>query len=361
MFKHKRIFSIFSVSVLVLIFSLPVSVWAAEPTAIPTITGIDPSSAVPGQSVQIIGTNLSNRISLVSSGGQSTEITDGWVDENSLTTSGFEVPLDTQPGSYKITVTNTKGSATSTTSLTIKTSGPAFAPQTAPAPPTQGLTNLGQLIQQIFTWSLGILGISVFVIFFYSGFLWLTAAGNTAKVGEARTHMTNAVFGAILLLSSYLILYTINPDFVKSTVNLPGLKTTTPGTNPPSNGGSPNSVCGDKGAGIADYSGALRSAINAVLIASPDGIADALNTDANGFKILGFVADELKKSGFNATTNVKNGNDNPNQGDLIALWRSSDTTVERYDAIGASGAGNEPLKNKMLTSYTGDIPLSCVF
>lgn len=99
-----------------------------------------------------------------------------------------------------------------------------FPKQPTITPPTQGLyTNLGQLIQQIFTWSLGILGIAVFVVFFYSGFLWLTAAGNTAKTGEAKTHMTNAIFGAILLLSSYLILYTINPDFVKNTVNLPGL------------------------------------------------------------------------------------------------------------------------------------------
>lgn len=103
--------------------------------------------------------------------------------------------------------------------------GAPFPVQPGTAPPTEGLpTDLGQLIQQIFTWSLGILGISVFVMFFYSGFLYLTAAGNTARTGEAKTHMTNAVFGAILLLSAYLILYTINPDFVKSTVNLPGLE-----------------------------------------------------------------------------------------------------------------------------------------
>lgn len=102
--------------------------------------------------------------------------------------------------------------------------GAPFPVQPVAMPPTQGLpTDLGQLIQQIFTWSLGILGISVFVMFFYSGFLYLTAAGNTARTGEAKTHMTNAIFGAILLLSAYLILYTINPDFVKSTVNLPGL------------------------------------------------------------------------------------------------------------------------------------------
>ena len=65
--------------------------------------------------------------------------------------------------------------------------GKAFTSCTQPgvSPPTQGLptTDLGQLIQQIFTWSLAVLGIAVFVMFFYAGFLWLTAAGNTANVG----------------------------------------------------------------------------------------------------------------------------------------------------------------------------------
>ena len=107
-------------------------------------------------------------------------------------------------------------------------SGQPFQAPVQVTPPTQGLpTDLGQLIQQIFTWSLSLLGIAVFVMFFYAGFLWLTAAGNTARVGEAKSRMTNAVFGAILLLSSYLILYTINPNFVKNTFNLPGLGTPT--------------------------------------------------------------------------------------------------------------------------------------
>ncbi len=236
-----------------------------------------------------------------------------------------------------------------------------FPVQPVSAPPTQGLpTDLGQLIQQIFIWSLGILGISVFVMFFYSGFLWLTAAGNTAKIGEARTHMTNAVFGAILLLSSYLILYTINPDFVKNTVNLPGLGTTTTGVNPPpGNGGGGNYRCVDVGPESPNYEGALRSAIGAVIAANPAGIADELNTEANGFIFLDYVAAELQRAGYAATTSVLNGHDSPNRGDLIAVWRSSDSTIERYDAIGGSGAGDTALRATWSTQYTGDIPLSC--
>lgn len=131
--------------------------------------------------------------------------------------------------------------------------GPAFSAPPRPTLPTQGLpTDLGQLIQQIFTWSLGLLGIAVFVMFFYAGFLWLTAAGNSANVGEAKSRMTNAVFGAILLLSSYLILNTINPNFVKNTFDLKGLGPQStldpaletepeppPGNNPPPNNPPP--------------------------------------------------------------------------------------------------------------------------
>lgn len=126
----------------------------------------------------------------------------------------------------------------------------------------------------------------------------------------------------------------------------------------PPGGGGGSGVCRDQG-GTADYAGALQSAIDAVIAANPGGIADTLNTAANGFTILDLVSTELQSAGFNATTDVKNGNDNPNQGDLIAVWRSGDTTIERYDAIRDSGAGTEPLRDKMGTDYTGDIPLSC--
>ena len=124
-----------------------------------------------------------------------------------------------------------KGPVSSETSETEPNPTTPGKPFTSTSPiyaPTEGLpTDLGDLIQKIFGWSLSVLGIAVFVMVFYAGFLWLTAAGNTSRIGEARSRITNAVFGAVLLLSSYLILYTINPDFVKCTFNLPGLGETT--------------------------------------------------------------------------------------------------------------------------------------
>ncbi len=157
----------------------------------------------------------------------------------------------------------------------------------ADEPPTKGLpTNLGQLIQQIFGWALSVLGIAVFVMFFYSGFLWLTAAGNTSRIGDAKSHMTNAVFGAVLLLSSYLILYTINPDFVKNTVNLPGL-------------GSSES---DNGSGASPPADALdkhpdQSALVKEVKSQLESEGSTFATDCEVFEIAKHVAWQLKDDG----------------------------------------------------------------
>ncbi len=56
----------------------------------------------------------------------------------------------------------------------------------------------------------GILAVGVIV---YAGFLWMTSPA-IAKVEEAKGKISAAIAGVILLLASYLILNTINPDLV---------------------------------------------------------------------------------------------------------------------------------------------------
>ena len=83
--------------------------------------------------------------------------------------------------------------------------------------PCQGEgVGIGQCIADIYTVSLTLVGIVAFVQIVVGGFLLLTAAGNTAKTGEAMNRIKNAVFGIVLLFSSYIILKTINPDLVKN-------------------------------------------------------------------------------------------------------------------------------------------------
>jgi hypothetical protein len=87
--------------------------------------------------------------------------------------------------------------------------------------PTEGLPQFGDLILAIFNWSLTLLGIIVFVMIFYGGFILFTAAGNPSKISEAKSQITNAIIGALILLASYMILTTINPDLVNSQKFLP--------------------------------------------------------------------------------------------------------------------------------------------
>ena len=47
----------------------------------------------------------------------------------------------------------------------------------------------------------------------YSGFQWTTAGANYSKTSQAKTRISNAVLGLVILLASYVILQTINPSF----------------------------------------------------------------------------------------------------------------------------------------------------
>ncbi|MBI2062533.1 MAG: hypothetical protein HYT64_02490 [Candidatus Yanofskybacteria bacterium] len=205
-----------------------------------------------------------------------------------------------------------------------------FPAQPVFAPPTQGLpTNLGQLIQQIFSWSLLVLGIAVFVSFFYAGFIYLTAAGNTGRVGEAQSRMTNAVFGAVLLLSSYLILYTINPDFVKSTFNLPGLGKSSSGTTPPSGVVPPPA---DALTRHPDQSSQVASIKTQLESQSID-----LTGDCGAFEITKRVAWLLGSSGAGLLSKPSGANC---QGYAVAIIAYSDGYI--YDILSDAGNTNRP-------------------
>lgn len=129
-------------------------------------------------------------------------------------------------------------------------------------------------------------------------------------------------------------------------------------------GGGGTGTCADQG-GTINHAGALQTGIDAVNAANPGGIADALNTWENALAYLNEVVAVIRGSGLNATTNVKNGNDNPNRGDLIAIWGSGDSAIERYDAVDKAGAipgtpDSKPMRQAAHSGgYTGDIPLSC--
>lgn len=56
------------------------------------------------------------------------------------------------------------------------------------------------------------------------GFIYMTgAAGNVAKMGDAKTMIIDAIVGLVIALIAYLILFVINPDLIQGTIEMKGV------------------------------------------------------------------------------------------------------------------------------------------
>ncbi len=80
--------------------------------------------------------------------------------------------------------------------------------------PQDIILTLPEYVKYIFNFSLAIAGLVVFAVLIYGGFRYLTSAGSPAVQKDARSQIFAGFLGLIVLLSSYLILTTINPQLV---------------------------------------------------------------------------------------------------------------------------------------------------
>lgn len=105
-----------------------------------------------------------------------------------------------------------------------KQAAPSFAegpPQAGPVTLEVAIGNLTQAasiaeyIAAVFRYALSIGGIIATVMVVYGGVKWLVAAGDSGKITEAKGVITNAILGLIILLGTYLLLFTINPEIVR--------------------------------------------------------------------------------------------------------------------------------------------------
>lgn len=53
--------------------------------------------------------------------------------------------------------------------------------------------------------ALSLLGIILLVLIVYSGFLWMTAAGNDEQISKAKKILASSVIGLVIILSAYSI------------------------------------------------------------------------------------------------------------------------------------------------------------
>ncbi len=75
-------------------------------------------------------------------------------------------------------------------------------------------SSIGQYIQAVYKYAIGIVGILAAAVLMLGGFIWLTAGGSAEKITSAKAWIGAALTGLVLALSSYMILSIINPALV---------------------------------------------------------------------------------------------------------------------------------------------------
>ncbi len=69
-----------------------------------------------------------------------------------------------------------------------------------------------EYLTKIYTISVGLAVVLAVVMIVYAGIIYATSGDNASKQKEARSQITQAILGLAILLASYLILRTVNPD-----------------------------------------------------------------------------------------------------------------------------------------------------
>ncbi len=73
----------------------------------------------------------------------------------------------------------------------------------------------GRYVNSFYIFFAGVAGILAVVMMMWGGFHYITSGGSPARMAQGKEIISNAVIGLILLLTSYLLLNTINPRLTK--------------------------------------------------------------------------------------------------------------------------------------------------
>ena len=81
-----------------------------------------------------------------------------------------------------------------------------------PGLPPEGPLSLSQYIVGLYNFLLSIVGIVAVMMLIIGGMKYIAAAGNASVIADAKDTISNAIFGLLLALLSWVIVSTINPD-----------------------------------------------------------------------------------------------------------------------------------------------------
>lgn len=80
-------------------------------------------------------------------------------------------------------------------------------------------TSLTTLVKYMYEWGISLGALAAFISIIVAGFNYLTSAGNSSKINEAKKRITASFLGIALLLGTVLILNTINPEITSLEIN----------------------------------------------------------------------------------------------------------------------------------------------
>ncbi len=116
--------------------------------------------------------------------------------------------------------------------ITILTPLIVFAQNNYPTVPFSQTTitensELGEVVKYFATWAIIIAGLIVFGSLIAAGIQYLSSAGDPNKMSGARSRILNSFIGLIILLGSYIILATVNPQLTVLEIGEPEAVTST--------------------------------------------------------------------------------------------------------------------------------------
>ncbi len=94
-------------------------------------------------------------------------------------------------------------------------------PGTGTAPGTS--VSLSGYLEAVFAFGISLAGIFAVLMIVIGGIQYITAYGNPGQAESAKNRICQALLGLLLVVSAWLILYTINPDLTKGTLNIPSI------------------------------------------------------------------------------------------------------------------------------------------
>lgn len=74
---------------------------------------------------------------------------------------------------------------------------------------------IGEYIAAMYKYAIGIVGILSGIMIVVAGLIWLTAGGSAERVTTAKSYIEGALVGLVIALTSYVLLYAINPKLTE--------------------------------------------------------------------------------------------------------------------------------------------------